>query len=30
VAGAPMAPAPIICCSPGHQSSYSTKLVVIK
>jgi hypothetical protein len=25
-----MAPAPIICCSTGHQSSYLTKLVVIK
>jgi hypothetical protein len=26
----PMAPAPTICCSTGHQSSYLTKLVVIK
>jgi hypothetical protein len=25
-----MAPAPTICCSPGHQRSYLTKLVVIK
>jgi hypothetical protein len=25
-----MAPAPTICCSPRHQSSYLTKLVVIK
>jgi hypothetical protein len=25
-----MAPAPTICCSTGHQSSYLTKLVVIK
>jgi hypothetical protein len=25
-----MAPAPTICCSIGHQSSYLTKLVVIK
>jgi hypothetical protein len=25
-----MAPAPTICCSDGHQSSYLTKLVVIK
>jgi hypothetical protein len=25
-----IAPAPTICCSPGHQSSYLTKLVVIK
>jgi hypothetical protein len=30
VATAPMAPAPTICCSTGHQSSYLTKLVVIK
>jgi hypothetical protein len=30
VATMPMAPAPIICCSPGHQSSYLTKLVIIK
>jgi hypothetical protein len=30
VAIAPMAPAPTICCSTGHQSSYLTKLVVIK
>jgi hypothetical protein len=29
-ATAPIAPAPIICCSPGHQSSYLTKLVIIK
>jgi hypothetical protein len=26
----PMAPAPTICCSTGHQSSYLTKLVIIK
>jgi hypothetical protein len=26
----PMAPAPTICCSPGHQSSDLTKLVIIK
>jgi hypothetical protein len=26
----PMAPAPTICCSTRHQSSYLTKLVVIK
>jgi hypothetical protein len=26
----PIAPAPTICCYPGHQSSYLTKLVVIK
>jgi hypothetical protein len=26
----PMAPAPTIYCSHGHQSSYLTKLVVIK
>jgi hypothetical protein len=26
----PMAPAPIICCSPGHQSSYLTKLAIIE
>jgi hypothetical protein len=26
----PMAPEPTICCSTGHQSSYLTKLVVIK
>jgi hypothetical protein len=25
-----MAPAPTICCSTKHQSSYLTKLVVIK
>jgi hypothetical protein len=25
-----MAPAPTICCSPRHQSSYLTKLVIIK
>jgi hypothetical protein len=25
-----MAPAPIIFCSTGHQSSYLTKLVIIK
>jgi hypothetical protein len=25
-----MAPAPTICCRTGHQSSYLTKLVVIK
>jgi hypothetical protein len=25
-----MAPTPTICCSPGHQSSYLTMLVVIK
>jgi hypothetical protein len=25
-----MAPAPTICCSHGYQSSYLTKLVVIK
>jgi hypothetical protein len=25
-----MAPAPTICCSARHQSSYLTKLVVIK
>jgi hypothetical protein len=25
-----MTPAPTICCSTGHQSSYLTKLVVIK
>jgi hypothetical protein len=25
-----MAPAPTICCSTGHQSSYLTKLVIIK
>jgi hypothetical protein len=25
-----MAPAPTICCSLGHQSSYLTMLVVIK
>jgi hypothetical protein len=25
-----MAPTPTICCSPGHQSFYLTKLVVIK
>jgi hypothetical protein len=25
-----MAPTPTICCSLGHQSSYLTKLVVIK
>jgi hypothetical protein len=30
VATASMAPTPTICCSPGHQSSYLTKLVVIK
>jgi hypothetical protein len=29
-ATAPMAPAPTICCSIEHQSSYLTKLVVIK
>jgi hypothetical protein len=27
---APMALAPTKCCSTGHQSSYLTKLVVIK
>jgi hypothetical protein len=26
----PMAPAPTICCSTEHQSSYLTKLVEIK
>jgi hypothetical protein len=30
VATAFIAPAPTICCSPGHQSSYLTNLVVIK
>jgi hypothetical protein len=30
VATAPMAPTPTICCSTRHQSSYLTKLVVIK
>jgi hypothetical protein len=25
-----MAPTPTICCSPGHQNSYLTKLVIIK
>jgi hypothetical protein len=30
VATAFMAPTPTICCSSGHQSSYLTKLVVIK
>jgi hypothetical protein len=25
-----MAPEPTICCSIGHQSSYLTKLVIIK
>jgi hypothetical protein len=25
-----MAPAPTICCSPRHQSSYITKFVIIK
>jgi hypothetical protein len=30
VATAFVAPAPTICCSTGHQSSYLTKLVVIK
>jgi hypothetical protein len=25
-----MAPTPTMCCSSGHQSSYLTKLVVIK
>jgi hypothetical protein len=29
-ATAPMAPAPTICCSTRHQSSYLTKLVIIK
>jgi hypothetical protein len=29
-ATAPMAPATTICCSSGHQSSYLTKLVIIK
>jgi hypothetical protein len=29
-ATAPMAPEPTICCSTGHQSSYLTKLVIIK
>jgi hypothetical protein len=27
---APMAPTPTICCSTRHQSSYLTKLVIIK
>jgi hypothetical protein len=30
VATAFMAPTPTICCSPRHQSSYLTKLVIIK
>jgi hypothetical protein len=30
VATAPMAPAPTICYITGHQSSYLTKLVIIK
>jgi hypothetical protein len=30
VASAFMAPAPTICYSTGHQSSYLTKLVIIK
>jgi hypothetical protein len=30
VATAFMASAPTICCSTGHQSSYLTKLVIIK
>jgi hypothetical protein len=29
VAIVPMTPVPTICCSRGHQSSYSTKLVEI-
>jgi hypothetical protein len=29
-ANMPMAPAPTICCSNRHQSSYLTKLVIIK
>jgi hypothetical protein len=29
-ATAPMAPAPTICCSTGHQNSYLTKLIIIK
>jgi hypothetical protein len=30
VATAFMAPASTMCCNPGHQSSYLTKLVIIK